>query len=248
MKKIIASVLVRDNIVVNSINFNKYRPIGSIEQIITRLQDWEVDEIVVLNLTHSENPLADFNLLFSESLLSTIHTPLAFGGGITSRQMAESIIAAGCERIILSGAKWTPEKSREISVNLGDQAILIHLPLVQRASRIVVHGTDVPIYNYFEEIPADWGGEIFLKDKEMDGSHSRMTLFSEISEMAKELKTPILIGGGLSSFKSVEDFFALKYVKGVVIGNWFNRDELIVPRLKSGFGKSLDLRSLVRYG
>ena len=64
MRKIVASVLVRNQMVVNSTLFTHYKPIGSIEQIILRLQELEIDEITVLNLTHSENPLQDFGRSF----------------------------------------------------------------------------------------------------------------------------------------------------------------------------------------
>lgn len=247
MKKIVASILVRNQIVVNSTNFEKYRPIGTLEQILPRLQEWEVDEINVMNITHSQNPLGDFQQLFSEELLSTIHTPLAYGGGITSQSSAETVIAAGCERVILSGSKWTPTESRRISINLGDQAILIHLPLIRSGRRIVLHQRTDTIQEYFQNIPEDWGGELFLKDKDMDGAVARFDFFTEITNLAKNLETPILVGGGISSIEDSRGLLELPYVRGVVIGSWLNRDELVIPRLKKSIHSPINLRPLAGY-
>jgi len=247
VRKIVASVLVRHQIVVNSSNFTHYKPIGSIKQVISRLQELEVDEIAVLNLTHSENPLEDFRTLFSDEILATINTPLAYGGGITSQKSAESVIAAGCERIVLSGNGWTPGKSRQISINLGDQAVLIHLPLVQQRSEIGLSNKLTTAKDYFDGIPSDWGGELYLKDRDADGTVSRIKFFNEISSLVNDLKTPIIVGGGVSSLKNVSDLLELNYVKGVVIGNWLNRDELIIPRIKGKLSRSENLRRLVRF-
>ena len=247
MRKLVASVLVRNKIVVNSTNFTHYRPIGSIEKVISRLQELEIDEISVLNLTHSENPTKDFQTLFSTDFLASINTPLAYGGGINSQETAESIIAAGCERIVLSGNKWTPRESRRISINLGDQAVLIHLPLAKCESGIGLNNKLTTAQDYFEDIPSDWGGELYIKDRDADGTTFRFEFFNEISPMANDHRTSIIIGGGVSSLMNVEELFKLKYVKGVVIGNWLNREELIVPRIKSELAQSLNLRNLVRF-
>jgi imidazole glycerol phosphate synthase subunit HisF len=223
MKKIVASVLVKNQIVVNSTNFNVYRPIGSLDQIITRLQEWEVDEIAVLNLTHSGNPLEDFHSLFPSDLLNRVNTPLAYGGGITTRNYAESVIAAGCERVILSGTRWTPEESRSISYNLGDQAVLIHLPLFQNGSEISLQNLKTPAQEFFADIP------------------------EEISIMSRGVRAPILIGGGVSTFRELEVLLEMPDFKGVVVGNWFNRKELVIPIVKSRLSQSGNLRSLVGF-
>lgn len=248
MKKIVASVLVRNQIVVNSTNFCCYKPIGSLDQIVSRLQEWEVDEIAVLNLTHSEDPLKDFRQLFSDDLLSKINTPIAYGGGIDNRRSAEAVIASGCERIILSGIGWTPAKSREISINLGDQAVLIHLPLVHSRLGITSLENQVSLGQYLKVIPNDWGGELYLKNREMDGKVStNIDFFREISFLSRDLITPILAGGGISFCNQVGDILGLPSISGVVIGSWLNREELVVPRIKGLLSQSADLRSLVGY-
>ena len=248
MKKIVGSVLVRNQIVVNSTNFCCYKPIGSLEQIVLRLQEQEVDEIAVLNLTHSENPLKDFRQLFSDNLLSNINTPLAYGGGIDTRACAEAVISAGCERIILSGGDWTPAKSREISINLGDQSVLIHLPIVRSQLGIMLLENKSSLGQYFKSTPNDWGGELYLKNRDLDGRvGANIDFFREISLLSRDFSTPLLAGGGISYSSEVENLLGLPSIRGVVLGSWLNREELVIPKLKSLLSQSTGLRSLVGY-
>lgn len=245
MKKIGATILVKNGHVVNSTCFSTFRPIGSIDRIITRLQQWEVDEITVLNLSHSDNVLGDFNMLFSQSLLASINTPIAYGGGIKTRLDAESVIKAGCERVVLSGSHWTPKKSKEISVNLGDQAVLIHVPLIQRESEFSVHNSQISFQKFLDYTPIDWGGELYLKDRDMDGLSTRIAFFKNLSSITKSIKSPILVGGGISCVQEAKQLLEISTFKGIVVGNWFSRAELVIPKIKREIGQSFNLRAYV---
>ena len=246
MKKIVGSVLVKDSMVVNSIGFSAYRAVSSLEHALIRLQEWEVDEISVLNLSHTSKPVTDFKELFSEELLSRIRTPLSYGGGIDSAQKAESVIAAGCERVVLSGRKWSAQTSKEISVNIGDQAVLIHL-LVNTDMTARVENSSVDLMAYLSSIPDSWGGEIYLKVWEADGCSTRFEFFQALNISDSDLRTPIIVGGGISTNRDAQFLLDLPWVKGLVIGNWLNRDELIVPRLKQSPAGVRYLRGLVGF-
>lgn len=243
MKKIVASVLVKDGIVVNSIGFMEYRPVSSLGQTLLRLQEWEVDEITVLNLSHTSEPVNDFRLMFSEELLSEIRTPLSYGGGIISAEQAESIISAGCERVVLSSRNWTPQSSQDISINVGNQAVLIHLPLSQDMS-VLTKDLSLSLRQYINSLPAQWGGEIYIKDRDRDGRSLKLDFFKAVESEIGGLNTPIIVGGGISTASQVESLLGLAFVKGIVIGNWLNRHELVVPSLKNTPGINSHLRKL----
>jgi len=54
-KRIIATVIVKDGIVVQSKNFNKYLPVGKISVSLEFLDKWGIDEIVLLDISASKN-------------------------------------------------------------------------------------------------------------------------------------------------------------------------------------------------
>ena len=49
-KRIIGTVLVKDNIAVQSFSYSKWLPIGKPECIVKNLDRWGADEIVVISL------------------------------------------------------------------------------------------------------------------------------------------------------------------------------------------------------
>ena len=51
--RIFGVVCVKENIVVKSIGFNNFRPAGNIISALQNLEDWQVDEIIVLDISRS---------------------------------------------------------------------------------------------------------------------------------------------------------------------------------------------------
>ena len=49
-KRIIAAILMIDGLVVQSIGFKKYLPIGKIDIVVEFLEYWDVDEIVIIDI------------------------------------------------------------------------------------------------------------------------------------------------------------------------------------------------------
>lgn len=230
MKRILASIVVKDNRVVNSYGFAKHLPVGNIQYTIERLQEWEVDEIAILNISHTNKPEEDFTSLFDSSLLSKINTPISFGGGITSRESAERIIGAGCERIILSANKLNRNLLEELSSVLGEQALLIHCPfdnyMLEKAN---------PERNEFvilESLSDGWGGELYFKFKAADGLSFESEKLIDFVTSIPEIFRHFIVGGGISEISQVKKILEIDRVAGVAIGNWLNRDELIIPKIK----------------
>ena len=48
-KRLGAAVFVKDGLVVQSVGFSRYLPIGKPEVVIKNLDDWGADEIILLN-------------------------------------------------------------------------------------------------------------------------------------------------------------------------------------------------------
>ena len=210
----------------------KHLPVGKIENIIPRLQDWEIDEIAVLNITHSDNPVKDFDSIFNDRLLAQINTPLSYGGGIDTPEIAERVVNHGCERVILSSSNANSGLLSGISQILGEQSILLHCPV-----EVDICETEkIPKLAFLPEILDDiskgWGGEIFFKFRTLDG---RQTEFDQLNDYISAIPAKFqnfLVGGGISQISKIEEILILPQISGVVIGNWLNNQELVVPRVK----------------
>ena len=53
--RIIGSLIVKENIVVQSFGFEKYLPVGSVKICCENLNNWEVDEIIIRCIDRSKN-------------------------------------------------------------------------------------------------------------------------------------------------------------------------------------------------
>jgi phosphoribosylformimino-5-aminoimidazole carboxamide ribonucleotide (ProFAR) isomerase len=95
-----------------------------------------------------------------------------------------------------------------------------------------------------ENIPSGWGGEVYIKDYDMDGRTFRAGFFQGLVGIVNETNFPILLGGGVRNLNDVQQLMDLDFSKGVMIGNWLNSQELLIPRIKSDPLLSANLRKL----
>ena len=59
-RRIIAVLILLDGVVVQSIGFNRYLPVGSVEISIQFLNEWGIDEIIVLDILYHSNLFPDY--------------------------------------------------------------------------------------------------------------------------------------------------------------------------------------------
>lgn len=102
LKRIGASLIIDCKILVNSYNFERHLPVGKLIHTVSRLQEFGVDEILILNTSHSANPASDFEELLKEVNNFNLSTPIAYGGGIESHFDANSVIRSGADRVVIS--------------------------------------------------------------------------------------------------------------------------------------------------
>jgi len=129
-KRIAASVIVKNDRVVQSFSYEKYLPLGSVTAIVQNLDRWGVDDIIVLNIDRTSNKLGP-NLDVIKKISSIpISTPLTYGGGISCLNDALDVISNGAERIIVDSLFINkPNEIKKISEAIGSQAIIISIPV-----------------------------------------------------------------------------------------------------------------------
>lgn len=230
--RIIAKVLIRDGQVVNGYQFDTFRPVGALRYTIKRLQEWQVDEILILNTTHSVKPSLDFLALLDESVLQEINTPISYGGGIHNIAEACKIINLGSERIVLS-SKVTSDSDfiRNLRDSVGDQSIVLHHPFTVKSAKESVTQQKY-LANIKSNLPINWDGELLLTDVSHDGTYgARLKLLTTLTSSAQPIKT--IIGGGFATMEEIALALNEKVFSGVVVGNLFHRIENPIIHLKN---------------
>src|SRR5438067_1764530 len=96
--RVIGVVLVKEDIAVQSINFERYLPIGKPQIAINYLDRWGIDEIVVLHIEGTRNGSCPDGSQV-KSYARECRVPLSVGGGIKQVDDVRRIIQAGADKV-----------------------------------------------------------------------------------------------------------------------------------------------------
>lgn len=243
-KRLIASIFVKDGIVVKSYGYKFWRPAGHLATALQNLDRWAVDEIVVIDI--SRNGRIDKRIL-SEIKKSKISTPLVYGGGIRSNDDIHELLNVGCDRMVLETLLFGHEKVLdEIANTVGNQALIGSLPLTQMdgnlfanfksmdhshqnkgASRLSISDA----LKMYGKLPIS---EILAIDSDNEGNYGSFSqkLFLEVSHlMSLNNDKNVIWFGGLDISKSIELLNFSKTV-GIVFGNVNFEFELKIPLIR----------------
>ena len=100
-KRLIACLLLREGLIVQSIGFKRYLPIGRPRFPIEFVVKWDVDEIVLLDMSASpENRGPDTEVL--EMLSQFCYVPLTIGGGIKNVDDVRLVLRAGGDKVCVN--------------------------------------------------------------------------------------------------------------------------------------------------
>lgn len=126
-KRLVGVVPVKDGQVVKSYGYRFWRPAGRLRTALRNLDRWQVDEILVLDISRRTEPDPS---VVREIRSAHISTPLAYGGGIRKKEDVSLLLAAGCERFVLETLLFeSPERLVDIAGKIGAQALIASLPI-----------------------------------------------------------------------------------------------------------------------
>ena len=99
-KRIIASITIKDNLVVQSISYSKFLLLGKLRYFIKNLDRWNVDEILIRDIGANKNNAPNF-FVIDEIKNTKCSTPIIYGGGITNLNDAKILFNSGVDRIMI---------------------------------------------------------------------------------------------------------------------------------------------------
>ena len=128
-KRIIASLNILNNIVVQSIGFKKYLPVGKPEIAVEFLNDWGIDEIILLDIGATKNGYKP-NLEMIKKVSSFNMVPLTVGGGISNIRDIENLMHCGADKICVNSllSKDLSEVNKA-SMIFGSQSIVASIDI-----------------------------------------------------------------------------------------------------------------------
>lgn len=222
-KRIIGSLIVKDGIVVQSLDFKRYLPVGSPEVAVEFLNQWGVDEIIVLDITASKAGEPDYALV--ERLAKKTRVPLGYGGGIRTLEAMRRLVAGGADKLVINtAARENSDIVSEAAAVFGQQCIIVSIDVHEGESGVAEAVERALVAQ------KNGAGEILVRCIERDGSKRGFDPLL-VEAIASTVQLPVIAAGGCGSAMHAADALA-KGAAAVAIGNILHFTEQSVITIK----------------
>lgn len=245
-KRVAALVVVQDRRVVQSIGFERYLPVGSPEIVVEYLNQWGIDEIILVDITASaRGGKPDWKMI--RSLSDRSFAPLTVGGSIRSLEDIHQLIHSGADKVAINTAALeNPELIERAAKVYGNQCIVISIDARRGKNgdyAVFAGGGKKAI----PKDPSTWAreaekrgaGEILINSIDRDGAKTGFDL--ELSRnVAEAVSIPVIACGGAGRPEHFWEIFEKSPVSAAAAGNFFHFTEH-APTLVKAFLKSKGL-------
>jgi imidazole glycerol-phosphate synthase subunit HisF len=243
---------VRDGQVVKGVKFRDHRVVGDILELAARYRDEGADELVFYDISASpEGRTVDRTWV--ARVARTLDIPFCVAGGIRSVTDAETVLAAGAEKIsVNSPALEDPELINALSERFGAQCVVVGIDSqtingeyrVQQftgdpaRSRDAVRGT----LDWAMEVQQRGAGEIVLNCMASDGVRRGYDI-AQLSALRACCRVPLVASGGAGAAEHFVEVFKLARVDGALAASVFHSGEIAIPVLRSELrGQGIEVR------
>jgi cyclase len=255
-KRLIGVLPIKNGIVVQSLGFSRYLPVGKPSIAVEYLNRWSIDEIILLDIdAHREGRCISPGLV--KEVSKHTFSPLTVGGGVrTTAQMTE-LVASGADKVAINGAaiEHTGLITQGAEI-LGAQCIIVSLDLKKSSPgkyelyRSGQRPTGIDPMKFAIEAEKRGAGEIFLNFIDRDGSKQGYDL-EMASLISSQVNIPVILCGGVGHPKHFVEGLQVKSISAVAAGNFFHFTEhsvIMAKRFAQSLGaKDVRLDSYVNY-
>jgi cyclase len=224
--RVIPCLLVSNNGLVKTVGFANPKYVGDPINAVRIFNEKEVDELMVLDIDATrEQREPDYELI--EHLAAECRMPLCYGGGVTSREQIERIVALGVEKVALSSVlAERPEIVAEASAAVGAQSIVAVLDVARSGNDFEVRThngrrkTGIDPLGLARRLQELGVGEIVINSIDNDGVMKGYDL-DLIAHVKSAVTVPITALGGAGSLNDVRELFQRFGTMGAAAGSLF---------------------------
>lgn len=243
-KRVIGVILLKDQLVVQSVNFSKFLPIGNLSTAIEYFNKWCIDELIVLDI---DAPAAGFNVsLYREAFLKS-QTPLALGGGISCLDQMRQAFVVGADKVVVNSSFFESSKFiTEATKVYGSQSVIVSVDVKYSDGHYNVVNRKFPeikleLEQSLKRAERCGAGEIFINSVDNDGMKQGYDL--PLIDIAKScVSIPIIICGGVGQACDLSNGL-MRGADAVAASNFFHYTELSVVHAKRTlFESGFDIR------
>lgn len=225
--RVIPCLLLRGQGLVKTIKFKDPKYVGDPLNAIKIFNDKEVDELVLLDITAS-NEKRSPNFKVIEEVASECFMPLGYGGAVKTLEDAKRILALGVEKIIINSAAFDkPDFVSQLADNIGNQSVVVSIDtkknLFGRYEVFTKSGTNNtkqdPV-KYAQQMEQLGAGEIMLNSIDRDGLMTGYDI-QLISRVTASVGIPVIACGGAGTLEHFSEAVKQGGASALAAGSMF---------------------------
>lgn len=228
-KRLIAVLTIKNNLVVQSIGFQHYLPVGKPEIIVDFLNQWGIDEIIMIDIDATAQGRC-INAELVKRVSKKCFVPLCVGGGISSIEQIHTLIHSGADKVSLNTQSYLhPTLISEGARFFGSQCIVVSIDAIRTQSNqyeSFTHGGKVPTAHspsYLSQRAQEYGaGEILLNSIDRDGMKSGYDI-TLIHSILSSTALPVIALGGAKDPSCMKTLLEqCPEISAIAAGNYFH--------------------------
>jgi cyclase len=246
-KRIVAALVVKDGIVVQSRGFNRYMPVGKPAIAMEFLDDWGIDEIILLDISATKEGRAPDHVMVRNSF-AHCHVPLTVGGGITSTEHVLKLMHSGADKVSLNqAALHRPSLLTETAKLFGNQSVVASIDALCVDDKYCVYdylqrkALQIKPDELARQLQDRGAGEILINSVDRDGAKSGFDQ-KLINDVCAAVTLPVICCGGAGNPQHFLDALENTQVSAVAAANFFHFTEHSVTTTKAIVARSLPIR------
>lgn len=225
--RIIPVLLLKNQGLIKSIAFKNHRYIGDPINAVKIFNDLKADELVFLDILASKENRT-ISLEFVKNVGEEANMPFAVGGGITTLEQIQDIIAAGAEKVVINTkAALDPDFIRSASETFGSSTIVVCIDVKKKflgkEQTWILNGnkpTGKSPVEFAKQIEERGAGEIIIQSIESDGTMQGYDL-DLIRKISEAVKIPVIALGGAGNILHMKQAFKEAFANGLAAGSMF---------------------------
>ena len=231
-KRIIPSILLRGGTSVSlSQQFKPWRTVGALAQQLRLHVRRHCDELIIINTDLAGSNNFDCPQRLLSLVRQEVDVPIAYAGGIATKEDASLCINAGFDKVYLTALFLDdPTGVQRVASLVGSQSVGVCLPYRRESVgsealvwdyRTSSFRPDLPLINALTLAVSHGAGEVLLHDVDRDGSLQGldMAILPELAEC--KISVPVLVAGGAGSSLHISAVLANPAIQGVVASSVF---------------------------
>lgn len=227
-----------ENRLVKTINFDKYKDVGSPTSTAKIFNDSDADEIILLNINRKDRTISSL-IPFLKKISKECFIPISAGGGINSLDDATDVIKNGADKIVINSICYNNYAFvKNLSNKFGKQAVVASVDVKKIDQKFSLFSNcgknlkSITLEDHIQKLIQNNVGEIMINsiDKEgtMEGPDHDL-----IMQVNKICNVPIIYTSGIGNYDHIKNIFKTSNISAVACGSLFNLTDSNPIRVKS---------------